>query len=122
MGVVGIGGVFFRARDPGGLQAWYEDHLGVGSGDYGQWAQEAGPSVWMPFASDTDYFPAEKQFMINFRVDDLDSLLGKLRAGGVDVITKAEWDSPETGRFARLHDPEGNVVELWEPPLDDEAP
>jgi predicted enzyme related to lactoylglutathione lyase len=121
MGVVGIGGVFFRARDPGALQAWYEDYLGVGSGDYGQWTQKAGTTVWMPFAADTDYLAADKQFMINFRVDDLAGLLDSLRLAGIEVITKPEWDSPETGRFARVHDPEGNAVELWEPPPDDDV-
>ena len=73
----------------------------------------------MPFAHDTDHFPADKQWMINFRVDDLDAVLAKLRAAGIEIITKAEWDSPETGRFARVHDPEGNAIELWEPPVED---
>jgi predicted enzyme related to lactoylglutathione lyase len=121
MAIVGIGGVFFRARDPGALQAWYEDHLGLATSEYGEWQQQAGPSVFMPFASDTDKFPADKQFMLNFRVDDLEKLLTKLRGGGVEVITKPEWDAPEVGRFALVHDPEGNAVELWEPPVEDEV-
>ena len=115
MAVVGIGGVFFRARDPKALGAWYKTHLGVGGYD---WEQTAGPTVFAPFAADTDYFPAEKSSMVNFRVSDLDGLLGQLREAGVAVMTKAEWDTPETGRFARIHDPEGNPVELWEPPAE----
>ena len=116
MPVTGIGGIFFRAKDPKGLADWYKTHLGIGTEPYGQWSQSAGPTVFMPFAADTDYFAAEKQWMINLRVDDLDALLQILRAAGVDAITKPEWNSPETGSFARIHDPEGNAVELWQPP------
>jgi predicted enzyme related to lactoylglutathione lyase len=71
--------------------------------------------VFAPFPADSDYFAADKAFMINFRVSDLDGLLADLRAANVAVITKAEWDHPEVGRFARIHDPEGNAIELWEP-------
>jgi catechol 2,3-dioxygenase-like lactoylglutathione lyase family enzyme len=114
-GAVGIGGVFFRARDTAALAAWYEKHLGV----TGFWQQQAGPTVFAPFPVDTDYFPAGKQFMINFRVDDLEALLAQLRAAGVDAETRPdEWDTPQTGRFARLHDPEGNPIELWQPPAE----
>ena len=113
MSVVGIGGVFFRAKDPKALQAWYQKHLGVGGFD---WVQQAGPTIFMPFSGDTDYFAADKQWMMNFRVSDLDALIAALREAGIEVITKAEWDTPETGRFARIHDPEGNPIELWEPP------
>ena len=115
MGVTGIGGIFFRAKDPKALSAWYAETLGVGAGEWGVWQPEAGPSVFLPFAADTDYYPADRQWMINFRVTDLDALLNILRAKGIKIITKAEWDSPEFGRFARIHDPEGNPVELWEP-------
>lgn len=115
MGVVGVGGVFFRARNPDALRAWYIDHLGVGSAPYGHWETKAGPSVFAPFTATTDYFPADKQWMLNLRVDDLDGLLAKLRASSIEVITKPEWDMPGVGRFARLHDPEGNAIELWEP-------
>jgi len=118
MAVTGIGGVFFRAKDPEALNAWYRQHLGVTMVDWQPWVQQSGPTVFMPFAADTDHFPAEKQWMLNFRVSDLDGLLDALRSAGVLVITKPEWDSPETGRFARIHDPEGNPVELWEPPAD----
>ncbi|MEP6785079.1 MAG: VOC family protein [Sphingomonadales bacterium] len=115
MGVTGIGGIFFRANDPKALSQWYAEHLGVGDGEWGLWHQEAGMSVFSPFTATTDYFPADKQWMLNLRVEELDELLVKLRAAGIDVITKPEWNSPETGNFARIHDPEGNAIELWEP-------
>lgn len=116
MSVVGIGGLFFRASDPEALQNWYQKHLGVGGHGTPEWAQQAGPTVFMPFPKDTDYFPADRQWMLNFRVTDLDGLLTSLRGAGIAVITNPDWDSPETGKFARIHDPEGNPVELWEPP------
>jgi predicted enzyme related to lactoylglutathione lyase len=115
MAVTGIGGVFFRASDPEALMAWYGEHLGVTVDFAAPWVQQAGPTLVMPFPKDTDYFPAGRQWMINFRVADLDSLLARLRAAGIAVIEKAEWNSPETGRFARIHDPDGNAIELWEP-------
>ena len=115
MGVTGIGGLFFRAQDPDALRAWYAEHLGVGAGPYGMWEQAAGTTVFSPFKADTDYFPADRQWMLNLRVDDLDDLAGSLRAAGVDVLTKPEWDMPGVGRFARIHDPEGNPIELWQP-------
>lgn len=114
---VGIGGVFFRAHDPEGLGRWYETHLGVTSVQSPGhiWPQEAGPTVFNPFPLDDTYFPADRTFMLNFRVDDLDALLTKLSAAGIPAETRAEWDMPEVGRFARIHDPEGNPIELWEP-------
>ncbi len=118
MGVTGIGGIFFRAKNPEALSLWYAQHLGVGTGDYGVWQPEAGPSVFSPFAADSDYFATDRQWMLNLRVSELDALLDKLRAGGVEVITKAEWNDPAVGRFARIHDPEGNPIELWEPPTE----
>lgn len=118
MSVVGIGGVFFRAKDPGALQAWYATHLGIVPDDSFQWMQQAGPTVFMPFPRDTDYFPADRQWMLNFRVADMDKLLSTLREAGIAVTTNSEWDTPETGRFARVHDPEGNPVELWQPPAE----
>ena len=118
MSVVGIGGVFFRANDPEALQAWYREHLGVAVDGAFNWAQEAGPTVFMPFPKDTDHFPAAKQWMLNFRVARMDALLPALRDAGIAVTTNPDWDTPETGRFARIHDPEGNPVELWEPPSD----
>jgi predicted enzyme related to lactoylglutathione lyase len=115
MGVTGIGGVFFRSNDTKALRAWYVEHLGVGSAPYGKWQTQAGPSVFSPFAADTDYFPADRQYMLNLRVDDLDGMLAALRSAGIEVTTNPEWDMPGVGRFARLTDPEGNPLELWQP-------
>ena len=124
MPVIGMGGYFFRAKDPEALKAWYREHLGVGGGcgtdENGQsnewvWFTQGGPMAFEPFKADSDYFPAEKQTMVNLRVRDIDGLLEKLRGAGIEVITKAEWEMPEVGRFARIHDPEGNPIELWEP-------
>ena len=115
MAVTGIGGFFFRAQDPKALAQWYVTHLGVGGGDYGQWAQQAGQTVFAPFAADTGYWPADRQWMLNFRVDDLDALKQRLEAADIAVRTDPEWDVPGVGRFARIHDPEGNPIELWEP-------
>lgn len=116
MGVTGIGGIFFRARDPKALSKWYATHLGVGDGEWGMWEQTAGTTLFSPFPTDTDYFPADRQWMLNLRVDGLNALLDRLRSEAIEVTTNAEWDDPATGRFARIHDPEGNPVELWEPP------
>ena len=125
MPVLGMGGLFFRAKDPDALNAWYKEHLGVGAGcvsDPAQppnewyWATTGGPMVFAPFKQDSDYFAADKAFMINFRVSDMDGMLEKLRAAGISIITNPEWDHADIGRFARIHDPEGNAIELWEPP------
>ncbi|HWA63955.1 MAG TPA: VOC family protein [Caulobacteraceae bacterium] len=118
MPVVGIGGVFFRASDPKALREWYRTHLGIAADGGFEWPQQAGPTVFMPFDRDTDYFPADRQWMLNFRVEDLDPLLASLRAAGIEITTNPDWDTPETGRFARIHDPEGNPVELWQPPAE----
>ena len=115
MGVTGIGGFFFRAQDPKALSAWYAEHLGVGDGEWGMWHPAGGKSVFAPFDAGTDYFPAAKQWMINFRVERLDELTAGLAAKGIDVVTNPEWDAAGVGRFARIHDPEGNAIELWEP-------
>lgn len=118
MAVTGIGGFFFRSNDPQALAAWYLTHLGVGAPE-GQflWDQQAGPTVFAPFKADSDYFAADKGWMLNLRVDDLDGLTASLAAAGIEVITKPEWNaSAEVGRFARIHDPEGNPIELWQPP------
>jgi len=127
MAVVGMGGYFFRAKDPAALKAWYREHLGVGGGigvdpATGQgneylWYHEGGPMVFEPFQADTDYFAADKQAMINLRVSDLDGLLAGLRAAGI-AITQ-EQDMAGVGRFARIHDPEDNAIELWELPAAD---
>lgn len=125
MGVMGFGGLFFRARDPDVLMAWYRDNLNVGAGCSADaadpasewvWNAKGGPTVFAPFKATTDYFAADKAFMINFRVSELDALLDKLRHDGIAVETRAEWNDPATGKFARIHDPEGNAIELWEPP------
>lgn len=125
MPVLGIGGLFFRSTDPDALSGWYRDHLGVGAGcvsvenaepDAWSWVAQGGPVVFAPFKADTDYFPAERQYMLNLRVSDIDGLIATLGAAGIDVITKDEWNDPSVGRFARIHDPEGNPIELWEPP------
>ena len=127
MPVLGIGGLFFRAKDPDALNAWYREHLNVGAGcvaspdatpDKWSWQAEGGPVVFSPFKESTDYFAADKQWMLNLRVSDIDSLIDYLKGAGIAVITKPEWNDPSIGKFARVHDPEGNPVELWEPPVD----
>jgi predicted enzyme related to lactoylglutathione lyase len=115
MGVSGIGGFFFRANDPEKLQAWYAEHLGVGTDANGVWATAAGPSVFAPFPQTSDYFAADRHWMLNLRVEGLDALLTALKAAGIEVTTNPDWDMPGVGRFARIHDPEGNPIELWEP-------
>jgi predicted enzyme related to lactoylglutathione lyase len=119
--VTGIGGIFFRSKDPEKLGKWYAEHLGVDMTS-GVWRQEAGPTVFAPFNHDTDYFDRpEQQWMINFRVTDLAVLIGQLKKSGIDVQTKPEWNTPEVGRFARIHDPDGNPIELWEPATDNDS-
>ncbi len=113
MPVTGIGGFFFRSDDPKALAAWYQDHLGVGGYD---WQQSAGPTVVAPFSRTSDYFPTDKPWMLNLRVSGLDALLDELAAAGIAIIKNPEWDAAGLGRFARIHDPEGNPIELWEPP------
>jgi len=122
--VLGIGGVFLRADDPGGLAAWYGKHLGIVATKSGEadangewsWKQEAGDTAFSMFARDSDYFPPARQVMLNFRVAGLDALAARLAAAGIAVERRAEWDHPAVGRFARIVDPEGNPIELWEPP------
>ena len=119
--VTGIGGFFFRAKDPAALVEWYESMLGIMRvpEDYSKqpWQQSAGPTAFAPFPADTEYFGAKTNgWMLNFRVEGLDALVAKLRERGVQVIIDPE--SYPNGRFARLHDPEGNPVELWEPKND----
>ena len=116
--VTGIGGLFFRAKNPEAVAQWYKEHLGIDlvPSDYSQkpWSQEAGATAFAPFPADNDYFgDAAKQWMINFRVNDLDGMVGQLRAAGITVTVDPE--KYPNGRFARLHDPEGNPIELWEP-------
>ena len=115
--VTGIGGLFFRAKDPAALTAWYADCLGITPPDVAVWMQEAGPTVFSPFAADSDYFAADKQWMLNLRVEGLAGLVAQLQAAGIAVETRADWDGDGSyGHFARIHDPEGTPIELWQPP------
>jgi glyoxylase I family protein len=116
--VNGIGGLFFRARNPVAIGEWYRDHLGVTltPSNYEElpWWQEAGPSGVSPFPETTDYFgDPNKTWMVNFRVRDLDAMVAQLRGAGISVELDPQRYS--NGRFARLNDPEGNPIELWEP-------
>jgi len=120
--VRGIGGVFFKAKDPKALSAWYKDALGVSVESWGgaffQWSaldhSGGAGTVWSPFSEDTKYFaPSQKPFMLNFVVDDLDAMLAQLRAAGAAVDDKVSDES--NGRFGWFLDPEGNRIELWQP-------
>jgi predicted enzyme related to lactoylglutathione lyase len=113
--VLGIGGYFLRAGDPGALNAWYRDVLGLVTNENGQWQQDDGPTVFATFESDTDYFGSRaQQSMLNFRVRDLDAMLAQLRASGADVADDIA-DMDGVGRFGWVTDPEGNRIELWQP-------
>lgn len=115
--VTAIGGVFFRARDPEGLAAWYERHLGVpreADQTYAVFTTSRDAHVWSTFPEDTDYWPAGKQAMVNFVVRDLDAMLAQLRAEGVEVEENLQ-EIAGIGRFGWATDPEGNRLELWEP-------
>jgi glyoxylase I family protein len=116
--VTGVGGIFFRSKDPSTLGQWYKEQLGIDPvpGDHSQkpWSQEAGPTVFAPFPHDTEYFgDAGKQWMLNLRVQNLDAMVMQLQASKIEVTVDPEIYP--NGRFARLHDPEGNPIELWEP-------
>jgi glyoxylase I family protein len=115
----GIGGLFFRARDPKALAAWYADNLGIptfnADGEGAPWHQPAGPTAFSTFAADTDYFGRpDQQWMVNFRVADLDAMLEQLRAGGATINDEVQTYEG-LGRFCWATDPEGNRFELWEP-------
>jgi glyoxylase I family protein len=116
--VLGIGGLFFKSRDPKQLAQWYRANLGIDPvpTQYGQsaWEQAAGPTAFGPFPADTEYFGSPQQaWMINFRVRNLDAMVAQLSKSNIEV--KVDPDKYPNGRFARLHDPEGNPIELWEP-------
>ena len=116
--VLGIGGFFFRSKDPKALARWYADHLGIIEvpTDYESpaWRQSGGTTMFAPFEQDSDYFrDPEKQWMINFRVDDLDAIVAELGRAG--TVVEVDEKIHPNGRFARLTDPEGNPIELWEP-------
>jgi glyoxylase I family protein len=116
--VTGLGGFFFRAKDPKALALWYQQHLGVAPipSDYKKlpWTQEAGPTAFAPFPADTSYFGRPEQtWMLNFRVRNLDAMVKQLSDAGIEV--KVDPQPYPNGRFAHLHDPEGNPLELWQP-------
>jgi glyoxylase I family protein len=116
--VTGVGGFFFRAKDPKALAKWYEDNLGIppvpSAYDAPSWETEAGTTVFAPFPEDTSYFgdPAQ-QWMLNFRVHDLDKMAAQLRGNGVAV--EIDPEHYPNGRFAKVLDPEGNPIQLWQP-------
>jgi predicted enzyme related to lactoylglutathione lyase len=121
--VTGIGGVFFKAKDPKALAEWYRVHLGLEVQEWGgasfRWTDDnetgTGTTIWSPFKDDTSYFaPGTASFMINYRVADLHALLAVLKAEGCTVVDKT--DESEFGKFGWVIDPEGNKVELWQPP------
>ena len=122
--VTGIGGVFFKARDPKALGEWYKTHLGIDVQPWGGAAFDwngpdnpdgVGTTAWSLFAQTSDHFaPSTAPFMINYRVHDLHALLAALRAEGVRI--EGELQESEYGKFGWIVDPEGNKVELWEPP------
>lgn len=116
--VTGIGGLFFRSKNPGALAEWYEKNLGVSkvpaSYDDDPWRQEAGTTIFAPTQDDTGFFGrAEQTWMINFRVRDLDTMVAQLSTAGIAV--EVDRESYPNGRFASLHDPEGNPIQLWQP-------
>jgi predicted enzyme related to lactoylglutathione lyase len=116
--VTGIGGLFFRAKDPKVLAKWYSDHLGVNlvpsKPDDSPWRQEAGTCAFQPFPETTKYFRDDtKRWMVNFRVRNIERMAAQLRAAGITV--EIDPKVYPNGRFGRLTDPEGNPVELWEP-------
>ncbi|MDP9101798.1 MAG: VOC family protein [Actinomycetota bacterium] len=110
--VIGVGGVFFRSAAPEHLRQWYAEHLGIPDDGYGHRFVDDGPLVWAPFPSDTVYFPAEQQHMVNYRVGDLDLILAQLRAAGVRVEEHVQDES--FGRFGWAYDPDGVKFELWQ--------
>lgn len=124
--VTGIGGVFFKSKDPTALKAWYVEHLGIELDAMGyvafKWAEphrapgdEPGMTIWNPFPADTTYFsPSASTLMINYRVRDLGAMLAQLQSHGIALV--GEPLNEEYGRFAWIMDPEGNKIELWEPP------
>jgi predicted enzyme related to lactoylglutathione lyase len=120
--VTGIGGVFFKAQDPEKIKQWYKDHLGINAGAYGavfEWREESAPetkgaTAWNPFKDNTQYFePSTKEFMINYRVENIEALVAELRTQGVTILDDiATYDY---GKFVHVLDIEGNKIELWEP-------
>ncbi len=120
--VTAIGGIFFKSQDPDAMKKWYSDHLGLPVDPYGatfEWRQDDDPSkkgttIWSPFKESTKYFePSTKDFMINYRVENLEALVAELKAVGVTILDDIQ--SYDYGKFVHILDPEGNKIELWEP-------
>lgn len=120
--VTGIGGIFFKCQDPDKTKEWYQTHLGLESSPYGtkfEWREAAdstktGHTIWSPFSDKTKYFePSTKDFMINYRVDNLEALVAELKKEGVTILDEIE--RYDYGKFVHILDPEGNKIELWEP-------
>ncbi len=120
--VTGIGGIFFKCKDPKQVKAWYKAHLGFNTDEYGamfEWREAAdsskkGLTQWSPFAENTKYFdPSTKDFMINYRVENLENLVIELKKEGVTIVDKIE--TYDYGKFVHILDPEGNKIQLWEP-------
>ncbi len=120
--VTGIGGIFFKTQNPDLIKKWYQTHLGLQTDQYGtcfEWRQadegkKKGFSQWSPFEQKTTYFqPSNKEFMINYRVEDLEWMVTKLREEGVTILDEIE--TFDYGKFVHIMDPEGNKIELWEP-------
>jgi predicted enzyme related to lactoylglutathione lyase len=120
--VTGIGGIFFKCKDPNKMKEWYKTHLGLDTTDYGatfEWREDADPTkkgstTWSPFTEKTKYFePSTKDFMINYRVEDIESLVNELKKEGVTVIDTIE--AYDYGKFVHILDMEGNKIQLWEP-------
>lgn len=120
--VTGIGGIFFKSKDPEKMKPWYQTHLGFDTDAYGarfEWRSSMGPegkgaTLWCPFPDSTKYFePCGKDFMLNFRVENLDALVNVLQAEGVTVLD--EIATYDYGKFVHILDLEGNKLELWEP-------
>ena len=126
--VTSLGGIFFKCKDMPTLKAWYNEHLGLDAGDYGanfEWRQaddpaKKGSTVWNPFKESTSYFdPSPKEFMINYRVENLEWLVEQLKKEGVTILDDIQRF--DYGKFVHLLDPEGNKIELWEPADEDGA-
>lgn len=117
--VTGIGGIFFKAKDAPALRAWYQRHLGIDVQTWGgasfTWTDSGGTTAWLVAPEESNQFaPSKASFMVNYRVDDLHALVAALKAEGCNVLDKI--DESEFGTFGHVIDPEGNKVELWQPP------
>ncbi len=124
--VTGLGGIFFKCKDPNKIKEWYKKNLGLETDQYGfnfEWRQgddpaKYGSTQWSPFKESTEYFkPSPKEFMINYRVENLEALVEELKKEGVTIVDQME--SYEYGKFIHIMDPEGNKIELWEPAVED---